>query len=481
MDFFERVLRNYETVTNCIRQQNAELLSLQLPTFSENYNLFARISENIDDVVTSCWLSGLLNLFRDRMVECENLLARSSTEVPLNVSCINLPLLREGRNGRARIHIPADQVIALRNCGIAWKKIAQILNISRDTLRNAQKRNHIEDPRSYQDVSDNELLTVIAEIKREHPSAGYRYVWSALKSRGIFVPRRRLMAPIRTIDPIGVLNRRRQRLRRRQYKVKAANYLWHMDGNEKLVNWNMYIHGCVDGLSRKIIYLELSLTKLAEVVLEFFTRGVAENGLPMRVRGDHGTENARVIDFMNDRRSTIDTPFILGKSVHNTRIERMWGEVNRIVSYKFRTIFHYLEDCEVLSQLSLLDLFIIWYVYFPRIQKSLTNFKNSWNQHGLSTVNNRNPNEIWLTSLIQLSYQKDVFGLSLVPERLSFNSKIRSESFTDILLKSNLGLDLNTIEHYCAIFEELVPDPMIDDNREGINLYLTLRNHFYNE
>lgn len=258
-----------------------------------------------------------------------------------------------------------------------------------------------------------------------------------------------------------------------------------MDGNEKLVNWNFYIHGCTDGLSRKIIYLELAVTKKAETVLQIFTReGVQKHGLPMRVRGDGGTENVGVAEYMRSRRYNIQSPFIAGRSVHNTRIERLWGEVNSVVSSSFRRIFFELERIELLSQRSILDLLCLIYIYFPRIQLSLDNFKKCWNMHGLRCANNSSPNELWLTSLFQLSHQTDVFSSQLVPEYLDLQMSTRRElqfppSFAADLTVLNLNED--EISQFIQEAQALVPDPMLNDNAEGTLLYTTLRNHFLSQ
>ncbi|KAF8903229.1 hypothetical protein CPB85DRAFT_1226628 [Mucidula mucida] len=44
-------------------------------------------------------------------------------------------------------------------------------------------------------------------------------------------------------------------MRRAVYKVQGAYALWHHDGNEKLRPWGFYVHGCIDGHSRLLIYM----------------------------------------------------------------------------------------------------------------------------------------------------------------------------------------------------------------------------------
>lgn len=130
--------------------------------------------------------------------------------------------------GQPRLDIPVDQVVTLRRCGLTWPKIAKALNISRQSLWNFRRLNNVHDARAYSNISDEELSNMISSIKQEHPSMGYRYIWASLKARQIFVTWERLISSVRLIDPIGILNRRRRRLRRRQYRVKGANYMWYV-------------------------------------------------------------------------------------------------------------------------------------------------------------------------------------------------------------------------------------------------------------
>lgn len=48
------------------------------------------------------------------------------------------------------------------------------------------------------------------------------------------------------------------------------------------------IHGCIDGYSRRVIYLKASNNNRSSTVLELFQNGVRRLGLPSRVRGDRG-------------------------------------------------------------------------------------------------------------------------------------------------------------------------------------------------
>ena len=65
---------------------------------------------------------------------------------------------------------------------------------------------------------------------------------------------------LKALDPEGVVLRRRRRLRRTQYLSKGPNYLHHIDGWDKMKRYGLCVHGCVDGYSRRVMWLEASRT-----------------------------------------------------------------------------------------------------------------------------------------------------------------------------------------------------------------------------
>jgi len=94
------------------------------------------------------------------------------------------------------------------------------------------------------------------------------------------------------------------------YHVRGANALWHHDGNEKLQPWGFFVHGCIDGYSRRICYLECTPDKEAATVRRFFLQAVDKLGWPSRVRGDHGTENNAVEQEMIQKRGINHQPYL---------------------------------------------------------------------------------------------------------------------------------------------------------------------------
>ena len=70
------------------------------------------------------------------------------------------------------------------------------------------------------------------------------------------------------IDPVGVAARRSNTIRRRIYESKGPMDILHIDGNDKLKRLGFAIHGCIDGFSRKLLWLEVSTTNNDHFLLQ---------------------------------------------------------------------------------------------------------------------------------------------------------------------------------------------------------------------
>ena len=141
------------------------------------------------------------------------------------------------------------------------------------------------------------------------------------------------------------------------------------------------------------VFLKCSSNNRADTVLSYFKEAIHKYGLPLRIRTDHGGENFDVAQYMWSQadRGPETNSVIMGRSVHNQRIERLWRDVFQGCTCLFYRLFYYLEDTGMLNPCSETHLFALHFVYLPRIQWSLDHFSDAYIHHPLSSCSNCTP------------------------------------------------------------------------------------------
>jgi hypothetical protein len=190
-------------------------------------------------------------------------------------------------------------------------------------------------------LSGAEIDDIVAEYLGRHGfTTGRTYLAGYLRSLGLRGQRRRVRESLTRVDPQNTALRWGIVIARRKYTVPWPNSLWHLDGHRSLIRWGLVVHGCIDGFSRRIMFLKCSNNNFSQTVLELFMNAIEKNGLwPSRIRVDHGVENVLVCDAMVSARDEGRGSFIAGPSTRNQRIERLWRDVFRCVCSFFIIYF----------------------------------------------------------------------------------------------------------------------------------------------
>ena len=144
-------------------------------------------------------------------------------------------VLPESGRGRPRVVIEQDKIEFLRELGFNWTQIASIFGVCRRTLYTVRVEYGIISTGGFTHISDDELQHHVQSLKREMPEVGYNMMRGILRSRGIHVSTSRIQQCISEIDPIYTALRWAAPTSRRRYTVPYPNFIWHIDGNHKIV------------------------------------------------------------------------------------------------------------------------------------------------------------------------------------------------------------------------------------------------------
>ena len=244
----------------------------------------------------------------------------------------------------------------------------------------------------------NEVVQAVEEELRGSGSLlGYRAMHQRLINQyGLVTTREVVRHVLRIFDPEGVEYRSRHRLRRRLYRCKGPNYLWHIDGYDKLKPYGFCIHGAIDGFSRRIVWLEVaSSNNDPRIIAQYFLDYVRQlGGTACIVRGDRGTENGNLAAIqrffrrsMNDDFSG-DKSFMFGKSTSNQRIEAWWGRLRQGCADWWIEFFKDLRDSGLYCDDNIIHCECLKFCFMDVIQSELHRAAKEWNIHRIRPSSN---------------------------------------------------------------------------------------------
>lgn len=224
-----------------------------------------------------------------------------------------------------------------------------------------------------------------SELQKSGPSSqiGYRSMWNKLRTTyGLNIPRDAVMNILRELDPDGCKKRKCRRLERRVYRSDGPNSTWHTDGYDKLKPYGFPIHGCVDGFSRKILWLRVVRSNNASAVpASLFIQTIQTLGYrPKSVRTDCGSENAKLAALQCALADNLES-HSYGSSHSNQRIENFWSHFRRGYS---NWVINFFKEMVSTGRLKLghhVYTECLWFVFSKFLQQELDTMSEEWNNH----------------------------------------------------------------------------------------------------
>ena len=242
------------------------------------------------------------------------------------------------------------------HAGFKYKEIISLLErchrkkVSLRTLHRLLRQQNL-----YRKVIQSLVPDIVSFIQHELQGSGSCIGYRAMQQRCIknqLNVLRGIVAQImKELDPVGVDARQRKTLRCRLYYSKGPNWVWHLDGYDKLKPFGFQIHGGIDGYSRHVLWLNLlkSNKDPKEVCNLFVNYLTVIKGVPRKIVADRGTENVFIAGSQRflRRNHEDDLPtylsFLFTKSIANQRIEAFWSQFQRSCAdwwiYFFKGLF----------------------------------------------------------------------------------------------------------------------------------------------
>ena len=270
---------------------------------------------------------------------------------------------------------------------------------------------------------------------------GYRQLTRHLRRKyNLQVTRDTVMKFLRIIDPEGVECRKRRRLKRRRYITPGPNFLWHVDGWDKLAHFGIFIHGAVDGFSRRILWLEANSTnKNPGMIASHYLNTVQQlEGVPARMRCDKGTENAVIgvlqqyFRWQDDDEFAGRKSFFQGRSSGNQRIEAWWSKLREGGGGWWINLFKDLRDSGNFDE-TRLHKECLKFCFLPLLRQELYLVAELWNTHNIQAqkrleVHGGKPDIMYFTPEV---YNSQNYLISVDVENVNACKRLYTENCPD--------------------------------------------------
>ena len=237
------------------------------------------------------------------------------------------------------------------------------------------------------------ISAIQTELESSSSSFGYRMMHQNLRQKKLVVDRETVRIAMRSLDPEGMKARSRHRLQRRVYNARGPNYVWHIDGYDKIKPYGFAIHGAIDGYSRKILWLKvLAGNNNPKMIGTLYLNYVSQSKItPRLVRSDRGSENVAIAGLQRYFLRSNDfanSSFRFGSSTANQRIESWWSIMRRSRLNWWINFFKDLRDQSHFDASIAYHVDALRFSFMGLLQSELDETRELWNNHRIREVRN---------------------------------------------------------------------------------------------
>lgn len=247
-----------------------------------------------------------------------------------------------------------------------------------------------------EDIVKEAYEEIESQLRSSGRMIGYKTMWKRLQHKGIRLGRNKVRELMLELDYEGVQTRRRKRIRRREYLNPGPNFVWHVDGYDKLKPYGFAIHGAIDGFSRRILWLEVGSTNNnPKIVAKHYLDTILQlKTLPRIVRVDKGTENVCMRDAQiylrtGDDEFAGENSFMEGKSVSNQRIEAWWCILRKQCVNYWINLFKDMITIGLFDNADRLHIEALRFCFMDLIEMDIKRTAIEWNTHNIEKSRRR--------------------------------------------------------------------------------------------
>jgi hypothetical protein len=153
---------------------------------------------------------------------------------------------------------------------------------------------------------------------------------------------------LRVLNPEGIARRTSDLQRQRgEYIVPGPDYIWSIDGHDKLAPWGIEIYAAIDAYSRNIVWIYVGISNRTSysVLCQYLITTSTTGFHPRIIRSDRGKETPLCAEAhyamcrTSDPTVQFNQCYSFGTSTANQRVESWWSQLEKSLLFRWRVYY----------------------------------------------------------------------------------------------------------------------------------------------